>query len=320
MLLFFSLKNASHKEAFFKLNFVKETPVIWVHSTSIPVVEAVFRVFEEYETFFPSKPFLIHHVFEENEDLCKKVGVQKLITINKLIGTLKESVPAEGDIAGIVKSAANKALARQNIRWLCYDVFLKDKGTNVGTTDDNSYTCRSPFTVKALKEQLISKTLEAISESFASEICQGILEHIKAKIKVEIEKEFFDLKVKISPEIFATFAVAIGTVIITLFMPLLGIIFAMATVVVTLILSVDVNSVSWRRNVADQIYETVSKNRTTIEKDILSEIKTMCNETKKELHEVSKQIDDLKKKIGFPDQETCRYNVFIRLFSLFVCL
>ena len=307
-----SFKNTSHKEAFFNLTCVKQTPVLLVHSKSIQVVEAVFRVYEEYETFLTSKSIVIHHVFEENEDLCKKIGVQKLKAFDKIVRSLGDSVPV-AELNEIVHTAANISLSVDNIHRLCYNVFLKDGNTDVGTTDYRCYRCRSPFTVKWLKEQLINKTLEAISESFASEICQGILRHIESKVRIELETEFLELKVNISPEIFATFAVVIGTAIITLFMPFLGIIVAMASFMVTFIFSVCVNSKSWRAKVANQIYETVSKYRSSIENGILSQIKTMCSETKEDLQAVSDQINDRKQRIGFPDQETCMY-----IFSHFV--
>lgn len=126
-------------------------------------------------------------------------------------------------------------------------------------------------------------------------------------MRIELETEFLELKVNISPEIFATFAVVIGTVIITFFMPFLGIIVAMATFMATFIFSVDVNSISWRKKVANQINETVSKHRASIEYDILSEIESMCKKAKNDLEKVSMQITDVKQMIGFPDQETCKY-------------
>lgn len=282
------------------------------------MVEAVFRVYEEYETFLKSKSIVIHHVFEENEDLCKKIGVQKLKAFDKIVRSLRDSVPV-AELNEIVHNAANISLSEYNIHRLCYNVFLKDGNTNVGTTDNRGYRCRSPFTVKWLKEQLINKTLEAISESFASEICQGIFRHIESKVRIELETEFLELKVNISPEIFATFAVVIGTALITLFMPFLGIIVAMATFMATVIFSVDVNSISWRAKVANQIYETVSKYRYSIENDILSEIKTMCSDTKQDLQAVFNQINDRKQRIGFPDQESCMYIFCHMLISLFFC-
>lgn len=313
-----SFKNASYKETFFNLSCLKETPVLLVHSKSIPVVEALFRVYEKYEYFLTSKSIVIHHVFEENEDLCKKIGVQKLKAFDKIVRSLWDSVPV-AELNKIVHNAANISLSEYNIRRLCYNVVLKDGSTNVGTTDDRGYHCRSPFTVQWLKEQLVNETLKAISESFASEICQGILRHIESKVRIELETELLELKVNIYPEIFATFSVVIGTALITLFMPYLGIIVAMATFMATAIFSVDVNSKSWRAKVANQISETVSEYRSSIENGILSEIIPMCIDTKEDLRAVSDQINDRKQRIGFPDQETCMYIFCHMLFSLFFC-
>lgn len=288
---------------------MEETPVIWVHSTSIHVVEAVFRVYKEYETFFSSKSILIHHDFEENEDLFKKIGVQKLQAFDKIIRSLKDSVPI-AELNEIIHTAANKALSEENIRRLCFNVHLKEGNTNIGTTESHSYFCRSPWTVWGMRRQLIGKTLEAISKSFASEICQGILKHIESKIRMNLEMELGGggFNFIISPEVFTT-VMLIGSVILSLFIPLAGIVVAMLAVIGAFLESVDVNSKYWRKPYADEIYETVRKKRTSIERNILYEIETMCEKTKKDLQAVSTQINDLKQELKFPDQDTCKYSI-----------
>ena len=90
-------------------------------------------VYKEYEDFLTSNPILIHHAFEDNEDLCKKIGIQKLETLNKIIMSLDDCIPVS-NLREIVDGAATTSLSENNIRQLCYNVSLEYEGTNVGTT------------------------------------------------------------------------------------------------------------------------------------------------------------------------------------------
>lgn len=236
-------------------------------------------VFKEYKDFLTSKPILIHHAFEENEDLCKKIGTQKLEALNKIIMSLDDCIPVS-ILKEIVDGAATITFSDNNFRQVCYNVFLEYEGTHVGTTHSCSYPCSNLSILNRMKEQLIDKTLEAIFQSFVKEICTKIFTSIESKVKTNLNTEFLEVKIVINPELFA---------------------------MATFDTKCDVNSVSWRTKIADQIYEKVCMNRALIEGEILSQIETICTKTKEDLKAVSMHINDLKQKIGFPDQKTRTY-------------
>ena len=255
--------------------------MIWVYSESVQVVDAVSYVYKEYEIFLTSKSILIHHVFEENEDLCKKICIQKLKALNKIIMNLNDSIPGR-NLKEIVDGVANMTLSRENIHQLCNNVYLEHNHSNfmnyylVDLESDSSFFNR-------LKEQIINKILEAISKSLVEEMRTRILANIDSKVKPHFKPKLLELKFNIFPELFvmATFSKE----------------------------HIDVYSESWKTKFADEMYKTVCMNRTLIESDILSNIETMCTETKKDLQALSKQINDLRQKIGFPDQEKGTYKL-----------
>ena len=256
--------------------------MIQVHSKSVQVVEAVSLVYKEYETFLTSKSILIHHVFEKNEDLCKKIGIQKLKALNNTIMSLSELVPLK-NLKEMVDGALNITLSEGKFRLLCSNVFFLHVRIDIGTTHGHSNPRSNISVLNKLKEEVINQTLEEISKSFVDEMCTGISTSINSKVKTNLKTGLMELKVNISPELFAT-PIFDGTYM-------------------------DVDSVSWRTEVIGQIYEKVCKNRALIEEGFFSNIKTMCTRTKRDLQEVSMQINDLEKTIGFPDQETrmCRF-------------
>lgn len=188
---------------------------------------------------------------------------------------------------------------------MCYDTFLWDKNVAVGRGGSASYSCRSVFTVRRLKEQLVEQTLHETAKAIRSEICKGILRHIESNIQETLNQNFLDLKLQISKELFKKISsVAVFAVIIAYFYyPLLGIIVAVGYVVVTFIWSVDVNSLDWRRKIADEIYQTILENKTNILKKIKGQVQNMCWEAQVELYEVSDRVNDFKRSLGQIDQQ-----------------
>lgn len=206
-------------------------------------------------------------------------------------------------LSSIITEASDRTMSRENIRETCYNIFIKDGFDEIGTVHSEKYICRFFVTVKRIKGILVEKTLQNIGESFGSEICQGILRHIKSKIKSELRQDFLKLHFDITDEIFATITVVILSFIVAVFSPILGLIFAVGSFVVTLVSSVNVNSERWRSQVADEIYSTVSKKREGIHRRILKMVKEICEITTKDLQTVSTTIENLRQKIDCLDME-----------------
>lgn len=259
-------------------------------------------VFMKYEKYLEEEAIYLHHALESADNVIKFCAYQQVKSLGNVVDSILESVPIDS-LGIILQAATDKVLSKDEIRQLCYGIFLKDNGGNVGTTENASYSCRSMFTVRRLKEQLVDQTLEKTAKTLGSEICRGILNHIKSKNKTKLEQHFSNLKFEISDELFAAITVAVWAVVVEFFFPLLGTIMAVGTLVVTFVWSVDVNSRDWRRKVADQIYDTIDKNKNDIMIKIRPQVEQICHQTVHELLAVSRTIHDLKCSVGHTEQK-----------------
>lgn len=264
--------------------------VILVHSKSLRVIETKLRVYREYEGLFRSKMLHIQHEYDDFDEIAKKSANAKAMSFQRTIQSLIQSIPYE-ELFSIIDEASKKAYSRENIRNICFNEFITD-GENVGTVYSNSYVCRFFVTVRRIKAELVTNTLRSVGKAFASEICKGILRHIESKIQSALRHDLIRLRFDISDDIFATVTVVLLFVIASVINPLYGAAVAVISLVVTFVWSVDVNSVSWRRKVADEIFETVSKNRDDVVSKLLPMVQRTCLKTTRYLKNVSEELEE----------------------------
>lgn len=118
------------------------------------------------------------------------------------------------------------------------------------------------------------------------------------------------LQFEMPPEIIESLSFAIIGAITFIFFPLLGLVLAMGSIVVTFFNSVDVNSTEWRRKVANEVYDKVQENRNEILKKIQEEVRQMCEKTVEDLESAVQQIEKLKSSIHLKARAECKYNVY----------
>lgn len=248
----------------------------------------------------------IQHVFDDFDDIKKKSANAKARSIQMDIQSLIQSIPSD-KLVSIINEGARKALSRENIRDICFNEFITD-GENVGTVRNSSYICRFFVTVRRIKAQLVKKTLHSVGQSLASEICKGILRHIESKIQSKLRQDLIQLSFNISDEIFAKVTVVLMFVIASVFInPLLGAAVAVGSLLVTFVLSVDVNSESWRRKIADEIFQTVSKNKHDVLSKLLPMVEKTCRKTAEDLNSVSKKLEKWMQKTECMDIKESKY-------------
>lgn len=255
-----------------------------------------------YEYYLKEQTSYIHHALENAEYVINVLEYQQ---VNSLGGAI-EPIPENFSISiePIMQDATDKILSRESIRQMCYDIFLWDKNIAIGTTEDASYSCRSIFTVRRLKEHLEERTLHEIAKTFRSEICRGILKHFECSSPTNLEQNFSDLKIKISDELFEKISSVVVFIVVVAFNnPLLGIIVAVTTLVGTFIRSINVNSTNWRAQIADGIYDIIVKNKTNILSNIEGQVKNMCWPALQELNEVSDSVTGFKRRLGQTGQK-----------------
>lgn len=101
--------------------------------------------------------------------------------------------------------------------------------------------------------------MKCIGDALGSEIKKEILQYIRSKVQSELQHDMIRLQFEISPENIKSLSLAIVWVITFIFCPLLGLVLAMGSLVVTFIMLVDVNSTEWRRKVAKEVYDKIQK-------------------------------------------------------------
>lgn len=69
----------------------------------------------------------------------------------------------------------------------------------------------------------------------------------------------------------------------------------------------DINSVSWRKKVADEIFNKVSEQRRTIIDNISPIVKNSCEVTTGDLERLGRQLSDWKQGISPTDHRYCEY-------------
>lgn len=304
---FFFHKDAAKKDAFFRPTSENLVKVIWIHSKSVNVVDAKFTVFMNYEPYLKEQTIYIHHALENSENIIKFYALRQVTLLGTIIEPIADIFPIY-DLEPILQAAIDKALSRESIRTFCYGILLNDTNILVGTTENPSFSCHSVFTVRKLKEQLVQKTLLKTVEPLVSEIGSRIVKHIESKVKTKSRQRVSNLIFKIPNELVGTITGAVVTDVVSGFFPTVGIINSLVTFVVTSVLSVNVNSIIWRRQVADEIHDTIETNKAAILRKIIPEVEEICLQNVRELKAVSEEVNCFKRCLGLAEQDACKYS------------
>lgn len=254
------------------------------------VIEAKKLVYDLFSDFH-----YIQHVSEDYAEVSKLSAHQKIISLTRLIKSIRESIPLD-DIENIIKRVADRALSKEKITQSCFDAVIKDSGN----TKSDPYFCRSSFTIDRLKQELVEQTLQEITKSFGSEILNEIQLRFASEELNPGELSWGSILYESAYVSF--FAAIVGSVNV-----LAGIVVAVAGFFHTFISSVDVNSREWRKKVAKQIHEKVNENRRKTLEEISSNIKQRCEETDDQLKSVCKQLEDFGERIGVLNIVKCKF-------------
>lgn len=242
---------------------------------------------------FRSKTLHLQHEYEDFDDIAKKSAFAKVSSFQTTILYLVESISFK-KLAEIVSEAAEHFLLQLNVRDICYNEFITDE-ENVGTVNSNSYICRLLSTVRRIKRTLVTNTLRTACKSLGFKICKGIM----GFIKFQMETYFLtcddqrQLNIEISDTLIETFSVEMTPFLISICGSIL---FATGSLIGTFVFSVDVNSINWRRKVADAIFLMISKHRKIIVEKAMLLVKNMCTKTAEDLKRLNKSLEKWKEK------------------------
>lgn len=282
-----------------------------IHSDSIYVADAKWAVYKEFQLHIDLDNICLQHTCDDYEDVTKVCAVHVISSFSEKVKSIKEAIPVD-HISSVVHEAAREALTKENIRDICRKTEIKSEGETIGKVGSRSYTSHFSPTVNRLKKVLVKETLKGVGQDLSSEICKGILKHIQSKVQQNLQQSIEDLKISISEEDLKGVVVAIGTIIVTFFMPLFGIIIAAFTLIYTLFSAVDINSRSWRNKVADEIYQIVCNQRGELLKKVIGHIKEICQEAIGDLEKAHKILEDQKSEIKPIFQQERKYCNFVQ--------
>lgn len=258
------------------------------------IVETKLRVYKEYKMLFRSKTLHLQHEHEDFDEIAKKSANAKVSLFQKTILSLVENIPSE-NLADIVSKAAKHSLSQLIVREICCNESIID-GENVGTVHSNSYKCRLFSTVGRIKRTLVTNTLRTVFKSLGLEICKEIMCFIENKMETEtaylyIYKDQIQQNVEIPDTLIEAITAETMSFLISICDPIL---FDAGSFIRTFVFSVDVNSLIWRRKVADEIHLMISKHQKDIVKKTLLLIEKMCKKTSEDLQNLHRSLDKWK--------------------------
>lgn len=113
--------------------------VILIRSESIPVVEAKLAVYRKYKHLINKRKLILHHVYEDYDDVAKLIAYERLSSVCVLVESLV-------NIFTIGLSEFSKELKgkqpSEDIQKLCHEVFNRTKDEAVGLVKCNIYQNR----------------------------------------------------------------------------------------------------------------------------------------------------------------------------------
>lgn len=277
--------------------------VILIHSKSVNVVEAKEIVYNEYKHRFYSEHFHVQHASEDYDTVFKLSGHRKITMYMQFVESLLESIPLD-DIENIVNRAASRTLSKENITRVCFDAVIQESGN----TNSDPYNCRSFLTVRRLKRELVDKTLDSVSQSLGSDVSSELQRHIAREFKDRFDTSQLFFTFFIPIVIFDSMIFGIGLIAAIWINPIAGLIIAVVGFGSTFLFSVNVNSTSWRTNVATEIHDNLATNKDKVLREISLNVKKRCIETITRLRDVSRQLEDFKREIHLIDQDTGEFS------------
>lgn len=300
-------KDAGEKLKFFQRNqnLVK---VILIKGGFHSVLQGKKKVYQKYKRYFNFERFYLQHESEQYTEVAKLSAHHKVVSYKQFIESVRDSIPLQ-NIGNIVKAAVNRALSKESITELCFDAVIQESGN----INSDPYVCRSSSTVNRLKQELMNKTVESVSKYLGTEICSEIQRHIETEIqrKFRIGTDSISTVLNFSSLILLE---TVLTVIASILNPLLGTLFAFISVVGTLLLAVNVNSRSWRRDVANEIYKHVDENKEKVLKELSKNIRIRCRITMDHLKIIADRLEEFRSSIQLNDQDDREF--FFRFLSV----
>ena len=277
---FHILKDPTQKNNFFKIDSSDTVRVIWVYSKSIRVIDAKLSVYEKYKEDIESKDILLHHDYEEEDEIIKRIRVQKLAFSIKNILLIRQHIPTE-KIENLIHNAIENVLSYERIQEICDKV---SKDHMIKTAEDASRLF--------WRKQPVIEIARTFAEKISSQIIFAILNCKELKTNINYEEMKNEIETKLTPLVY----------------PLVHILTSREYFDLCLTAD-DRNFEDAFKSVAGVIFANVKERR--IVGEILPLLRYICTQTQNDLLEVSQRINDVKNRIVLQNEKACK-RIFIK--------
>lgn len=272
------MKDSAQKEHFFKFDSSDTPRVIWVYSKSLHVIDAKLSVYKKYEHDMESKNILLHHDYEEEDEIIKRSRVQKLASSIKDVLLIRQHIPTE-KMESLIQNTIENELSNERIRDICYKV---SQDARIKTEDAFFLFWR---------EQPVIEIARIFAEKISSQIIFAMKNCKELKTKINYNEMKNEIKAKFTPFLH----------------PMVDILTPSTSECIDLCLTVDDRNLEdVLKSVADGIFANVRERK--IVDEILPLLGYICTQTQNDLLEVSKRINEDKNKIVLQNGKECKRN------------
>lgn len=289
--MFFSFeKDNCHGTTFFDPELTNTTRVIWIESTSLHAIEAKLEVYKEYENYLTSTDILLHHKFEDHNEICKRSALQRLNFLSKVVISIKDGALSDY-LPTVLQNVTEQELSLDNLKTVCNKVYLRDRSESLS----------SSFEMQNLGV-LLNPFLKEVAKSYEMKLLQEISTYIEQKFETYFKKTFAYFKLHTSADAFQELRNDVNDVVDHF---LLDSILSVKEDHPNMIPQREyLNTKVYRDQVAGFLYKIVFPKKTALMTEILKRVSGVFKETRDRLRRISTLIEDLTSQIPISDQQT----------------
>lgn len=266
-----------------------------INTELVGVVDAKLKVYKKYKRVIDTGDIFLQHVCEDFDEMTKLIAYRKIAYCFHYIARITRELEAfTGQrLQDVIKLSVDVTLALENVRNVCY----REHVYPAGSVDSKPYVCRLTSTIEEIKRDLVKQTLQEIARSLGKHITDELIQQMKNVIQNELSGELGKIRFNISNDVFRRMERSIITMIIDFFDSLYGWMRSIAQFLVTIFYPVDINSVEWREQVADEIHEKISEKKESIKEFVFREVKDICEKTVRDLNGITKTLTSFREEV-----------------------
>ena len=272
--------------------------MIWVESTSLHAIDAKLEVYKEYENYLTSTDILLHHKFEDPNEICKRSALHRLNFLSEVVSAIKDGVSSDY-LPTVLQNVTEQELSLENLKAVCNKVYLKD------CTDS------LPSSLKMeILGTLLNPFLREFAKSYEMKLLQEISTYTEKKIETDFKKAFPNFKLHTSADAYQELDNDVNDVV--------------SQFLLDSVLSVkedhpfeysqkgNLNTKVWRDQVAVFLHKIVYPKKTVLITKIFERINGVFNEAQNGMRRISTLLDDFRSQIAISDQQT-RKTIFLSI-------